>query len=307
MRTLGIRKCMNWQTVSFDWNQVRGFLATAEEGSLSAAARALGLTQPTLGRQVAALEEALDVTLFERGPRGLILTPTGQDLLEHVREMAEAASRVSLAASGRAESIEGKVKVSASEMLSAWILPAILAKLRVSYPGIEVEIVSTNELSDLRHREADIAVRNTVPEDPDMIAKRLRDSEAGVFGATSLLDTLPPIRTLADLADVPFIGFGDAPEFLPALQSRGIPVTARNIVSGSRSHIVHWSLVEAGIGLGMNSAEFAATRPGIQRVLPELAKFSFPIYLVAPRELNSSRRVRIVFDALSDGLARPAT
>ncbi len=104
-----MRFCMDWRAVKFDWNRARAFLVTAEEGSLSAAARALGLAQPTLGRQVDALEEELGVVLFERVGRGLTLTPSGLELLEHVRGMGEAATRVSLAAAGQSESIEGKV------------------------------------------------------------------------------------------------------------------------------------------------------------------------------------------------------
>ncbi len=107
---------MNWQAINFDWNQVRAFLATIEEGSLSSAARALNLTQPTLGRQVAALEAALGVTLFERSGRQLLPTPAGMEIAEHVRAMGEAATQVSLTASGQSLSIEGVVKVRASEM-----------------------------------------------------------------------------------------------------------------------------------------------------------------------------------------------
>ena len=295
---------MNWQAVAFDWNQVRGFLATVEEGSLSAGARALGLTQPTLGRQVAALEDRLGVTLFERAPRGLILTPTGRDLLEHVQAMAEAASRVSLAASGRSETIEGQVKVSASEIYSVEFLPGIVAELRKVHPGIEIEIVATNDLSDLRHREADIALRNTRPEDPELIAKLIKEAAGGIFASHGLLAELPPIRSIEDLTDMPFIGFGDETQFLPALQSRGIEVTSRNIVAGSGNHIAHWALIRKGVGLGVGPTEAADLYPELVPVLPDLLEFSFPIWLVAPRELNTSRRVRIVFDVLAAKLAQ---
>ena len=108
---------MEWQSVAFDWNQVRAFLVTAEEGSFSAAARALGLTQPTLGRQVAALEDYLGVTLFERLGRSLSLTQSGLELLDHVRAMGDAASRISLTASGQSQRIEGQVCITATDVL----------------------------------------------------------------------------------------------------------------------------------------------------------------------------------------------
>src|SRR3954469_19189080 len=121
-----MRFCMDWRSVKFDWNRARAFLVTAEEGSLSAAARALGMAQPTLGRQVDALEEELGVVLFERVGRGLTLTPSGLELLEHVREMGEAANRVSLAAAGQSQSIEGSICIAVSEVYAAFLLPPIL-------------------------------------------------------------------------------------------------------------------------------------------------------------------------------------
>ena len=155
-----MRNCMDWRSVKFDWNRARAFLVTAEEGSLSAAARSLGMAQPTLGRQVSALEEELGVVLFERLGKGLTLTPSGLELVEHVRAMGAAATRVSLTASGQAQSVEGTVRITASEVTSAYMLPPIIARMREDMPGITIEIVSSNALSDLRRREADIAIRS---------------------------------------------------------------------------------------------------------------------------------------------------
>ena len=131
---------MNWAAINFDWNQVRAFLATVEEGTLSAAARALGLTQPTLGRQVAALEASLKVTLFERVGKTLVLTKAGLDLLEHVRQMGEAATRISLSAAGHGQTVEGEVRISTSDGFAAYLLPDILKDLREIAPGISVEV-----------------------------------------------------------------------------------------------------------------------------------------------------------------------
>ncbi len=131
-----IHICMNWQTITFDWNQARAFLVTAEEGSLSAAARALGLTQPTLSRQVAALEETLGVTLFQRVSKSLILTEAGIELADHVRAMGDAASRVSLAASGKSQQVEGLVTVSTTDLMAAHVLPGILRDLRGHKAGL---------------------------------------------------------------------------------------------------------------------------------------------------------------------------
>lgn len=295
---------MNWSAIAFDWNQARAVLATIEEGSLSAAARALGLTQPTLGRQVAALEEDLGVTLFERSGRQLLPTPAAMALAEHVRAMGEAATRVSLVASGQSTAIEGRVRISATEGYASVVLPRFVRDMRAREPGIVIEIVATNALSDLRRREADIAIRNTEPADPDMIARRLSDQTGGLFATPGLIAEHGPFREIADLARAPFVGFGDDTQLLEALQKRQLPVTRANIVSGSDSHLVHWELARAGVGIGLNSWLIGAATPELARVLEDRVSFAFPVWLVAPRELKTSARVRLVYDALADHLTR---
>lgn len=146
---------------------ISAFVATADKGSLSAAAKALGKTQPTLSRQIAALEQDLKVTLFERGGRALSLTQSGVELLEHVRGMGTLANLVSLAASWQADSIEGQVTVTASEMALPFILPAIFNKLAHIAPLIEIEVIASNQIRDITRREADIAIRHVRPEQPD--------------------------------------------------------------------------------------------------------------------------------------------
>ncbi|MEM7753890.1 MAG: LysR family transcriptional regulator, partial [Pseudomonadota bacterium] len=246
---------MNWSAINFDWNQARALLATVEEGSLSAAARVLNLTQPTLGRQVAALEEELGIVLFERSGRQLLPTPAARDIAEHVRRMGEAATAISLAATGQSQSVEGVVRVSATEMYGAKVMPSFVAALRDSHPGIVIEIVATNALSDLRQREADIAIRNTDPRDPDMIARRLFDESGGLFASRAFVDAHGPFQTLADLRGVPFVGLGLATGVIDELQKRNVPITARDMVAGSENHLVHWEMARAGIGIGLNGAD----------------------------------------------------
>src|ERR1700722_5995126 len=181
MRHSGMLFCMDWRTVRFDWNRAKAFLVTAEEGSLSAAARALGMAQPTLGRQVSALEEELGVVLFERVGRGFTLTPSGLELLDHVRSMGDAANRVALTAAGQSQSLEGTVCIAASETYAAMLLPPILAKLRRAEPGLHLEVVASSSASDLKRREADIAIRNFAPREPDLVAKKIRDVPARLY------------------------------------------------------------------------------------------------------------------------------
>ena len=294
---------MNWNTVSFDWNQARAFLATAEEGSLSAAARALGQTQPTLGRQVAALEAELGVILFERIGRNLTLTPSGLELLDHVRAMGEAAGRISMAASGQSQSIEGQVCISASDAMAAYLLPVALKRLRARAPKIEIEVVSSNALSDLRRREADIAIRHVRPEQPDLIAKLIRETNAYLYASTEFLERHGRPAAPEELTDLDFIGFGQADRLIAALNGAGLSLTRRNFRVGSESGVVGWELVKHGLGIGIMAEEIAALTPGIERVLPDLPPFTFPIWLTTHRELRSSARIRVVFDLLAEVLS----
>ena len=296
---------MNWQAISFDWNQVRAFLATLEEGSLSAAARALNLTQPTLGRQVAALEETLGVTLFERSGRQVIPTPAALEVAEHVRDMGEAAVKFSLVASGQSQSVEGVVKISASEMYSTLVLPLVIERLRKDHPGIVIEVVSTNALSDLRNREADIAIRNADPSDPELIARRVGSELGGMFATPALIAQYGPFHRLDNLAEAPFIGFGSDTQFLDEMVKRGVPLTDKSLVARSQSHLVHWELTKRGVGIGVNGSDMAALSNEVVPVLPDALKFEFPVWLVAPRELKTNRRVRLVFDALVQHLGTP--
>ena len=293
---------MDWTSVRFDWNRARAFLVTAEAGSLSAAARALGMTQPTLGRQVSALEKELEVALFERVGRGLTLTASGLELLEHVRPMGEAARHVSLVASGQSREIEGLITITASEVISAFLLPPVLSQLRREHPGIEVKVVASNAVRDLRRREADIAVRSGRPSDPSLIATRLRDTPARLYATPGYLKAVGNPSSKADLSRAHFIGFSDDDRFLKHLNATGFELTTANFPLHTENHMVLWELVKNGLGIGAIIDEVGDAEPLVQRVLPSLAPIPVPAWLVTHREVHTSRRVRVVFDVLVDHL-----
>lgn len=300
---------MDWRSVRFDWNRARAFLVTAEEGSLSAAARALGMSQPTLGRQVEALQEELGVLLFERVGRGLTLTAAGLDLLEHVRGMGEAANRVSLSASGQSQTIEGSICITASEVNAAFLLPPILARLRREHPGIELKLVASNAVRDLRRREADIAIRSGKPSDPSLIATRLRDTPARLYATPSYLKRIGNPTTAAELSDADFIGFTDDDRFMNGMNALGYSLTRENFPIHTENHMVLWELVKSGLGIGVIIDEVGDAEPLVRRVLPKAAPIPVPMWLVAHREVHTSRRVRVVFDLLLEhlGAARRRT
>ncbi len=271
---------------------------TAEEGSLSAAAKALGVSQPTLGRQVAALEEELSTALFERGGRGLELTQAGLDLLAYVRAMGEAASSLSLAATGRATSIEGEIAISASEITAAYILPPIIHRLRHQYPGVRVNLVASNEASDLRRRAADIAIRNFRPTEPDLIARKVGEFSATLYARPELLATVPSLCN-GDFCEGPFIGFlSNNAAYVGALSTRGIRLREENFVAKTDSHLVHWQMTRAGIGIGMMPVELGDAEPDVERVFEDKV-FGGDVWLVSHRELRMNLRVRTVFDFLA--------
>jgi DNA-binding transcriptional LysR family regulator len=294
---------MNWQAVAFDWNQARAFLVTAEEGSLSAAARALGLSQPTLGRQVAALEESLGVLLFERVGKSLSLTQTGRDLLAHVRLMGQAAADISLAATGHSETIEGKVTVTAFDGAATYLMPDVLERLQTSAPGLQVDLLASNLVRDIQGREADIALRHVRPEQPDLVAKRLPDFAASLYASTAWLDRHGRPRTGQDLKNAPLIGYTNPGNMFADLQARGVPMTERNVRFATDSTVVAWEMVKRGLGIGVNMREIAAVTPDVEAVLPDFPPIPVPIWIVTHRELHTSRRIRLVFDLLAEAFS----
>lgn len=294
-----IQKCMNWDAISFDWNHIRAFLATVEEGSLSGAARVLRQTQPTLSRQISALEETLALTLFERSTRTMVLTDAGAELLAHVRTMAEAATQISRVATGQSQSVEGVVRITSSDAMASYILPRCLIALRQAHPGITVELVPSNDVSDLTRRDADIAIRHVRPEQPDLVAKRVADINVGLYASASYLATLPPIRSPEDLADAEFIGYEKPERLVPQLNALGVPVTAKNFGITTTSGNALYELARAGAGIALIARADADNQIGLQAVLPSMPKVQIPMWLVTHREIQTSRRIRIVFDHLA--------
>jgi DNA-binding transcriptional LysR family regulator len=296
--------CMDWRSVKFDWNKARAFLVTAEEGSLSAAARALGMAQPTLGRQVDGLEQELGIVLFERVGRGLTLTPSGLELLEHVRNMGEAAGRVSLTALGQSQALEGTICISASETYAAVLLPPIIAKLRKMEPGIQVEIVVANHASDLRRREADIAIRNFRPTEPDLIAKKIGDADAVLYATPDYIAEIGNPTKPYDLRHAEFVNMDHSGMMLKGLNTLGLGLTEANFPLLTESYLVMWELVRQGAGIGILDAHIGDADPIVRRVLPNLEPLVFPIWLVSHRQLTTSRRIRMVYDFLAEELKR---
>lgn len=286
-----------------DWNQLKAFLETAETGSLSAAARKLGLTQPTLSRQVAAIEQQMGVTLFERVGKAMALTSTGLDLLDHARAMGAAAEALRLAATGRSQALGGVVSVSATDAVAAHVLPPLIRQLRDKEPGIAIEVIASNALSDLLRREADIAIRHVKPEQPDLIARLIREATASFYASEEWVQIHGHPRRAEEVADLHFIGSDRSGQFLAYLRQLGLPLGEENFSCYAGHSMAQWSLVRHGMGIGAMADDIARDTPGVVRVLDDMPPVRFPIWLVTHRELRTSRRIRVVFEALAQGLA----
>lgn len=287
-----------------DWNHLRAFHTTAEVGSLSAAARQLGLTQPTLSRQVQALEVNLGVTLFERVGRRLVLTQTGLDLLEHIRTMGDAAESVALAASGRIQEIAGRVCISATDSFSTYILPEIVERIRSKIPQITIVIMATNERSNLHQMEADLAIRHARPERAGLNGVHIRDTKAHFYASKSWVARNGLPSDIADLAQTDLIGFGDTARLSDYLHNLGIPMKEDNFRIISDSAVVVWEMVKRGMGVAAMMREVAERTPEIVKLLPDMAPISVPIWLVTHQELQISPRIRLVHTLLNEELAQ---
>ncbi len=297
---------MHWASIAFDWNQARAFLAVAEEGSLSAAAKALRVTQPTITRQLAALENTLGVVLVERTGRTVVLTTAGLDLLDHVRAMAVGASAMSLAATGQAQAVDGLVRITASEMTAAYLLPPLLDRVRDVAPDLEVEILADNSVRDLLQREADIAVRHVRPEQANTITKRVAEDPMRFYATPAYLDQFGEPTLGQGHSHHQFVSFGDFERVVGYLSRVGLNLGRRNFRNTSNSQLVEWEIARNGHAIAIMTDRIANRFPAFRPVLSEIAPFSMPVWLVAHRELQTSRRIRLVFDLLAKGLAGKA-
>ena len=298
-----IRLRMDIDPDRLDWAHLRSFLATAETTSLSGAARKLGLTQPTLSRQIAALEDALSVMLFERVGRGLQLTDAGRELLVHARDMGEAAQRVAMTATAQRSDIGGKVRITASDIFATTLLPRMVGEIRKRAPSLSIEIVATNDISDLMRREADIAIRNVRPDQPDLVARLVREAKGCFYASTDYLARRGRPKTRADLAFHDWVTFGDEGHMVAYLNAIDIPVTVDAFKVGSESGVVGWELARAGLGISpMDSVVGDADRT-MERILPDELDVIYPVWLVTHREVHTSPRIRLVYDVLAEAIA----
>ncbi len=283
------------------WDHYRAFLAVAETGSLSAAARRIGQTQPTLGRQIDALERALGLSLFVRSPAGLTLTEAGHDLLPDARGMAAAAEALLRSASAGRDETAGVVRITASEIIGGAVLPSIVADLQDRHPGLVVELALTNRSEDLLRRDADIAVRMVRPEQNAVVARPIGRVRLGLYAHEAYLARWGTPTTIDALTEHRLIGFDRDDSAARALGAD--PLWERRLFRlRTDSDLAQLALLRAGGGVGVCQAPLAAGWPELRPVLPDLIRFDLDIWLAMHEDQRRNRRVRTAFDHLAAAL-----
>jgi DNA-binding transcriptional LysR family regulator len=290
----------------FDWSLVRSFLAALDQGSLLGAARLLNMSQPTLGRHIAELERQLGVLLFERTGRGLVATATALQLAQAARSMEAGALQLSRTLSGAQSQSAGTVRITASVPVAVQLLPPVLAAMRQALPDIQIELVSSNQVSNLLRREADIALRMMRPEQNSLIARKIGDVRLGAYASRGYLESRAPLRKASDLLQHELIG-GDAdPAILQGFAAMGFPVTRSAFALRSDDFIVQWQAVRAGLGIGFCADYMVRGEADVLEVLAGQLKIpSLPMWLAVHREIRTNASIRRVFDYLASAL--PAT
>ena len=282
-----------------DWTLLRAFLATVDTGSLSAAALQIGTTQPTLSRHIRELESAIGTPLFRRSVKGLEPTEAGLSLIDDARDMGRAAEALALKAQGKAETLSGTVRLTASVVVSNLILPAIIAELRQAEPLIQVEIVASDASQNLLRRDADIALRMFDPTQNALIARKLGDTPLGLYAAKSYTARKGRPQAMHDILDHDVIGFDRADDILKGFAAHGFPVTRNQFPVRTDDQMVCWHLLRAGAGLGFAQCLLADAQPELERIDIGMNLPALPVWLVMHEEVRSNARIRRVADFLT--------
>ncbi len=287
---------------TLDWSLLQAFLAVAEGGSLSEAARRLSMSQPTVGRHIQALEDQLEVVLFQRQHRGMALTDKGRAFYEHAKGMKAAVEAARLAALGQGGAEVGNVRVTASVFVSNHVLPDLFAELRRLYPDITLDLVASDRSENLLFREADIAIRMYRPRQLDMVARHIGDIRLGLFGAKSYFERHGPV-TGDTLMEHDFVGYDRNEEIIRGFRAQGREVDRDFFVVRTDNQTAYWELVRAGCGLGFGQVAHAAKDAMLEQVPLDFDIPPLEVWLTAHERVRRVPRVARVWELLADRLA----
>lgn len=285
-----------------DWQWYRSFLSVIEHGSLSAGARSLGLTQPTLGRHIEGLESALGLKLFTRSVDGLAPTDAALALRPYAENLAANAKAMRRVASGHGDGVRGSVRITASEMVGVEVLPPILAALREAHPELVIELALSNRVEDLLNRDADIAVRMVRPAQAALVARHVGGIELGLHASRGYLDLHGVPATLAELASHTLVGFDQETDFIRRFQARTGAFSRAGFAFRADSDLAQLAAVRAGFGIGMCQLGLARREPALVRVCPGFS-YVLDTWVAMHEDLRHSPRCAVTFAALAEGLS----
>ena len=285
-----------------NWDLYRSFLAVLQSGSLSAGARSLGLTQPTLGRHIDALEEALGHALFVRSRHGFLPTEHAIQLRPYAEALAATAGALLRAASSPGDEARGTVRITASDVVGVEVLPPILARLHAAWPGLRIELALSNQTHDLLQREADIAVRMVRPSQEALVARHVGDIELGLYAQRAYLDARGTPASPAELAQHALIGFDHESQFIRRMKGQLGGLSRAMFSLRTDSDLAQLAAVRAGFGIGMCQAGIAARDPGLVRLCASEISIKLETWVAMHEDLRHSRRCALVYAALADGL-----
>lgn len=285
------------------WDFYRTFLAVLETGSLSAAARLLGLTQPTAGRHIEALEHEAGQQLFTRSQRGLEPTETALAMKPLAEAMAASADAMRRTASEMHGAISGRVRISASDVVAIEILPKVLAPLLAAHPALHIELSVSDALEDLLNREADIALRMVKPTQTALLVRHIGEIPIGCFAHKDIIARHGRPQTIDALQTMPTIGFdrtfGYVREALKSLPDLVLP----DFTLRSDSNLAQLAAIRAGCGFGLCQRPIGLRDPDLEEVLQDQFPFRLPVWIAMHEDQRRSPRCRTVFDALVTGMS----
>jgi DNA-binding transcriptional LysR family regulator len=287
------------------WDLYRSFLAVLRLGSLSAAGRYLGLTQPTIGRHIAVLQRSLGGrVLFTRSQTGLLPTQAAQELRSHAEDMAAAAAAFVRTGSADLEQTAGVIRLAAADVVGVEVLPAILSEFRAKFPATVIELSLSNQMTDLLRRDADIAVRMVRPQQKALLAKRVGKVALGFHAHRRYLERNGYPERLEDLAQHALIGFDRTPPFANLLKAVPLPVTRELFTFRCDNDLAQLAALRSGFGIGICQTGIARRDPDLLPLLGKQFKVEMEIWIVMHNDLRRSSRMRLMFDHLATGLAQ---
>lgn len=284
------------------WELYRSFLAVLNEGSLSGAARALGVAQPTVGRHIATLEKSLGIALFTRSQIGLMATEAALSLRSYAQSMQITAAALERAAASQGTGVRGTVRITASEVIGVEVLPSIVARLRDEHPDLVVELVLTDRMQDLLRREADIAVRMVRPRQALLVARRVGQIELGLHAHAQYLSRHGAPRILADLSRHALIGFDQENAFIRSAGKALSGLRREMFALRTDNSLAHMALIRCGAGIGVCQVPIARRDPALARLLSRQFSLKMECWITMHEDLRNSPRCRVTFDALIAGL-----